>query len=388
MDVVYLDNNATTKPAPEVVAAMLPYFEEFYGNPSSVHRFGQRARQALDEARGQLAGLVGCAETELSFTGGGTETVNMAIRGILAARAPRRKIVISSVEHSATRELCQQLARDGAAEVVTLDVDVNGDLDLDALASHVTEAETALVSLLWANNETGVLFPVQRIAALCRERRVPFHCDGTQAVGKVTIDVAALGIDAMSFASHKFHGPKGVGALFARRGLRLRPMVIGGPQEHGRRGGTENVPGIVGMGKAAELARAALGDLGTRVRQMRDRLETTILRDIGQTRVNGANAAGGRVPNTTNIGFARLEAEAILLLLSEQGICASAGAACSSGSLEPSHVLKAMRIDPIYAHGSIRLSLSKFTTEAEIDRTLTVLPGVIAKLRAVLPVGV
>jgi cysteine desulfurase len=388
MDVVYLDNNATTRPAPEVVAAMAPYFAEFYGNPSSVHRFGQRARQALDEARGQLAALVGCAESELSFTGGGTETVNMAIRGILAARAPRRKIVISSVEHSATRELCQQLARDGAADVVTLDVDVNGELDFDALSSQVTEAQTAVVSLLWANNETGVLFPVQRIAALCRERRVPFHCDGTQAVGKVAIDVAGLGIDAMSFASHKFHGPKGVGALFARRGLRLRPMVIGGPQEHGRRGGTENVPGIVGMGKAAELAKAALGDLGTRVRGMRDRLESSILRDIGQTRVNGANAAGGRVPNTTNVGFARLEAEAILLLLSEQGICASAGAACSSGSLEPSHVLKAMRIDPIYAHGSIRFSLSKFTTEAEIDRTLAVLPGVIGKLRAVLPVGV
>jgi cysteine desulfurase len=389
MDVVYLDNNATTKPAPEVVAAMLPYFQELYGNPSSVHRFGQRARQALDVARGQLAALVGCAESELSFTGGGTETVNTAIRGILAARAPRRKIVTSSVEHSATRELCQQLSRDGVADIVTLEVDVDGRLDLDALASQVNDADTALVSLLWANNETGVLFPVQKIAALCRERRVPFHCDGTQAVGKIPIDVAAMGIDAMSFASHKFHGPKGVGALFARRGLRLRPMVIGGPQEHGRRGGTENVPGIVGMGKAAELAKAALGDLSTRVRGMRDRLETSILRDITQARLNGAHGdPGDRVPNTTNIGFARLEAEAILLLLSEQGVCASAGAACSSGSLEPSHVLKAMRIDPIYAHGSIRFSLSKFTTDAEIDRALAVLPGAISKLRAVLPVGV
>jgi cysteine desulfurase len=390
MDVVYLDNNATTQPAPEVVAEMLPYFQEFYGNPSSIHRFGQRARQALDIARGQLAALVGCAESELSFTGGGTETVNTAIRGILAARGPaRRKIVTSSIEHSATRELCQQLSRDGVADIVTLDVDVDGRLDLDFLASHVNDADTALVSLLWANNETGVLFPVQKIAALCRERRVPFHCDGTQAVGKVPIDVTAMQIDAMSFASHKFHGPKGVGALFARRGLRLRPLVIGGPQEHGRRGGTENVPGIVGMGKAAELAKSALPDLSTRVRALRDRLETSILRDISQTRINGAHAdPQDRVPNTTNIGFARLEAEAILLLLSEQGICASAGAACSSGSLEPSHVLKSMHIDPLYAHGSIRFSLSKFTTDAEIDRALAVLPGVISKLRAVLPVGV
>ena len=378
----YLDNNATTKPAPEVVAAMLPFLEEFYGNPSSVHRFGQRSRQAIDEARGHLAALVGCSEAELSFTGGGTEAVNTAIRGILATRLPRKRIVISSVEHSATRELCQQLAREGC-EVVTVDVDETGSLDLDQLAANMND-ETALVAMMWANNETGVLFPIDRIAAICREKRVPYHCDGTQAVGKIPVNLSSLGIDAMSFASHKFHGPKGVGSLFVRRGLRVRSLIVGGPQERGRRGGTENVPGIVGMGKAADLALAALPRMAA-VASLRDRLEQTILRTIPKSRVNGRTDV--RLPNTSNIGFCQLEAEAILLLLSEQGVCASAGAACSSGSLEPSHVLKAMRIDPKFAHGAIRFSLSRYTTDAEIDRTLSVLPNVVDRLRAVLPVS-
>jgi cysteine desulfurase len=382
MDVVYLDNNATTKPAPDVVAAMLPYLTEWYGNPSSVHRFGQRARQGIDEARAQLAALIGSADAELMFTGGGTEAVNTAVRGLLAARAPRKRIVTTTVEHSATRELCAQLAKEGA-EVVELPVDSTGALDLDRLATAVTD-EPALVTTMWANNETGVLFPVDRIAATCKARRVPYHCDGTQAVGKISVDVAELGVDAMSFASHKFHGPKGVGALFARRGLRVRPLLIGGPQERARRGGTENVPGIIGMGKAAELARAALPEMA-RVARQRDRLEREILARIPDTHVNGRTDA--RLPNTTNIGFTRLEAEAILLLLSEQGVCASAGAACSSGSLEPSHVLRAMNIDPKVAHGAVRFSLSRYTTDAEIDRALEVLPRVIDRLRAVLPVG-
>jgi cysteine desulfurase len=382
MDVTYLDNNATTKPAPEVVAAMLTYLTEFYGNPSSIHRFGQRSRQALDEARAQVAALIGCADSELFFTGGGTEAINTAIRGHLALRAPRKKISISSVEHSATRELCAQLAIEGA-QIVVIDVDVTGTLDFDRLTAEVTE-DTALVSIMWANNETGVLFPVERIAALCKSRHVPYHCDGTPAVGKIPVDVHALGIDAMSCASHKFHGPKGVGALYTRRGLRIRPLIIGGPQEHSHRGGTENVPGIVGMGKAAEIAKAALPQMA-HVATLRDRLERTILSTIENSRVNGRTDT--RLPNTTNIGFSRLEAEAILLLLSEQGICASAGAACSSGSLEPSHVLQAMHIDPRTAHGAIRFSLSRYTTEADIDRALQTLPKVIDRLRAVLPVG-
>jgi cysteine desulfurase len=381
MDLVYLDNNATTKPDPRVVEAMLPYLSEWYGNASSVHRLGQRSRQAIDEARNQVSQLIHCSDAELQFTGGGTESVNTAIRGLLAARAPRKRIVTSSVEHSATRELCAQLAKEGA-EVVEIAVDSQGTLDMDALAGAVTD-ETALVSMLWANNETGVLFPVDQIVSICKSRRVPFHCDGTQAVGKIPVDVATLGFDAMSFAAHKFHGPKGVAALFIRRGTRMRPLIIGGPQERGRRGGTENVPGIVGMGVAAMLAKESLPQM-SQVAQLRDRLERQILEQIDATYVNGRTDQ--RLANTTNISFAQLEAEAILLLLSEQGICASAGAACSSGSLEPSHVLRAMKIDEKIAHGAVRFSLSHFTTDAEIDRALEVLPGVIRKLRAVLPV--
>ena len=359
MDLVYLDNNATTKPAPQAVEAMLPYLTEWYGNPSSVHRFGQRARQAIDEARAQIAALVHCA-----------------------ARAPRKRIVTTTVEHSATRELCAQMGKEGA-EVIEVPVDVRGVLDMDALRQAITD-DTAVVTIMWANNETGVLFPVEEIASICRAKRVPFHCDGTQAVGKIPIDLATAGIDAMSFASHKFHGPKGIGALFTRRGVRIRPLLIGGPQERGRRGGTENVPGIVGMGKAAELAAQMLPEM-TRVAAMRDRLESRILAVIETASVNGRTDQ--RLPNTTNIGFARLEAEAILLLLSEQGVCASAGAACSSGSLEPSHVLKAMHIDEKIAHGAIRFSLSRYTTDAEVERALEVLPKVIGRLQRVLPVG-
>lgn len=382
MDLVYLDNNATTRPAPQVVEAMLTYLTTWYGNPSSVHRFGQRARQAIDEARGQVALAIGCADSEVLFTGGGTEAINSAIRGILASRAPRKRIVISSVEHSATRELCAQLGREGA-EIVEIPVDSQGTLDSDALRNALND-DVALVSIMWANNETGVLFPAEAIARMCRERRVPFHCDGTQAVGKLPVHVTDLGLDAMSFAAHKFHGPKGVGAVFLRRGLRFRPLIIGGPQERDRRGGTENVPGIVGLGKAIELAVAALPDMA-RVAALRDRLEREILARIEDSHVNGRTDQ--RIANTTNVGFARLEAEAILLLLSERGICASAGSACSSGSLEPSHVLQAMHIDNRIAHGAIRFSLSHETTDAEIDRALEVLPEVIAKLRAVLPVA-
>jgi cysteine desulfurase len=381
MDVVYLDNNATTKPAPEAVAAMLPYLTEFYGNPSSVHRFGQQSRHAMDEARGQVAALVNCTESEISFTGGGTESINTAIRGLLALRSPRKKIVTTTVEHSATRELCVQLAKDGA-QIVEIPVDPQGALDREKFVESLGD-DVALATMMWANNETGVIFPVQWIAEICRSHRVPFHCDATQAVGKVLTDFHAMQFDAASFASHKFHGPKGVGAMFIRRGVRIRPLIIGGPQERNRRGGTENVPGIVGMGKAADLAKQTLSQM-SRIAEMRDRLENGILESIDQTHVIGG---GERLPNTTNIGFERLEAEAILLLLSEQGICASAGAACSSGSLEPSPILRAMGIDDKIGHGAIRFSLSRYTTDAEIDRTLDVLPGMINRLRAVLPVG-
>jgi len=383
MDFTYLDNNATTQPAPEVVDAINDALTQNWANPNSVHRFGQMARRLVDESRASVARLIGCQDAELFFTGCGTESVNTAIRGLLLGRTPRRKIITSSVEHSATREFVASLGRDGF-EIVSIDVDQSGHLDLDSFTKHLND-DVALVSLMWANNETGVLFPIKQLAALCKEKKIPIHTDMTQCVGKISVDVVDLGVDCASFAAHKFHGPKGVGALYTRRGVRLRPYIIGGPQERGRRGGTENVPGIVGMGVSARLAREHLGEMDL-VREKRDRLESNILERIPDSRVNGDRI--NRVPNTTNIGFAKLQAEAILLLLSEQGICASAGAACSSGSLEPSHVLKAMNIDPVYAFGAIRFSLSRFTTDAEIDRCLNVLPTVIEKLRKVMPMGV
>ena len=383
MDLVYLDNNATTKPAPEVVEAMLPYLTDCYGNASSVHRFGQMSRQAIDRARGQVAERIGCGEGELVFTGGGTESINTALRGLLLSRAPRKQILTTAVEHSAVRELCKHVTRDGI-EVLEIPVDQNGHLDMDRFRSVLSD-ETALVTIMWANNETGVIFPVMEIAEACKSAGVPFHCDATQAVGKIPVDLKTVPIDAMSFAGHKFHGPKGVGGLFVRRGVRIRPLMIGGPQERGRRGGTENVPGIVGLGRAAELAGECL-KAGEPIGAMRDRMEQSILHAIPDSHVIGD--VFNRVPNTANIAFARLEAEAILLLLSEQNICASAGSACSSGSLEPSPVLRAMGVPDRIAHGAIRLSLSRYTTDAEIDRVVEVLPTVIDRLRAVLPVSV
>ena len=295
---------------------------------------------------------------------------------------PRKRIVTSTVEHSATRELCADLARNGT-DIVTVNVNQKGEIDLDHLASVVTD-EAALVSLLWANNETGVIFPVEAVARLCTDRKVPFHCDATQAVGKLPTDVKLLGIDALRLAAHKFHGPKGVGLYYARRGLKIRSMVVGGPQEGGRRGGTENVPGIVGAGVAASLALESLPKMAE-IARLRDRLEQGILAAIDGAVVNGSRI--NRLANTTNISFPRLEAEAILLLLSERGIAANAGAACSSGSLEPSPVILAMGIEEKLAHGAVRFSLSRYTTEAEIERTLRVMPEVIGRLRAVLPIG-
>lgn len=380
---VYLDNNATTRVCSEAVEAMVPYLREWYGNPSSVHRFGQRARQAIDVARGQVAELVGASEGEIVFTGGGTESINTAIRSLLVARAPRKKIVISAVEHSATRELCAQLAREGVAEVVEIGVDRLGRLDEELLGRELSD-EVALVSLIWGNNETGVVWDLGRVVERCRgEGRVPLHVDGTQCVGKIAVDVRGLGAEMVSFASHKFHGPKGVGGLYVRKGVRLRPGVIGGPQEKGRRGGTENVAGIVGMGVAAEVARRRLPEMGLRVAALRDRLERGLVERAGGV-VNGDREH--RLPNTTNVSFERLEAEAILLLLSERGVCASAGAACASGSLEPSHVLRAMGIEGRVAHGAVRFSLSRETTEGEVEETLRVVPEVVERLRRVLPV--
>ncbi|HUO10591.1 MAG TPA: aminotransferase class V-fold PLP-dependent enzyme [Phycisphaerae bacterium] len=387
---IYLDNNATTQMDPAVREAMLPYLGELYGNPSSTHRFGQESRQALEKSRHQVAGLLGCDVRELIFTSGGTESDNAAIHGLLAVRAAggaRKVIVTSSVEHSAVRTPVQALAKSGYT-VVEIGVDGRGALDLERLSGVLAErgAEVALVSIMWANNETGVLFDVARIGAICREHAVPLHVDGVQAVGKIGFALRDLPIDVFSVSAHKFHGPKGVGALYVRRGARWQPWIRGGPQERDRRGGTENVAGIVGMGVAAELAGRALANGGEweRVAGLRDALERGILERIPDSHVNGDPAK--RLANTTNIGFAGLEAEAILLLLSEQDVCASAGAACSSGSLEPSHVLRAMALPDRVAHGAVRFSLSRRTSEADVRGALEVLPGVIERLRATLPV--
>jgi cysteine desulfurase len=381
MDPIYLDSNATTRPAPEVVRAMADMLEHDWANPSSAHRLGQRARAKLDEAREQVATLINCAPSELFFTGCGTEAINTAIRGLLLARQPRRRIVTSQVEHSATREMCQQLARDGY-EIVELGVNDQGEIDLMHFMDIVDD-QCALVTLMWANNETGVIWPVEGMAEYCRKQKVPIHVDATQAVGKIPVDVAKAQVDCASFAAHKFHGPKGVGALYTRKGVRLRPWLIGGPQERGRRGGTENTAGIVGMGAAAKVASDSLAQM-PRVKQLRDGFESRLLSTIPQTAINGGLTA--RLPNTSNVGFAALSAEAILLSLSEKGVCASAGAACSSGSLEPSHVLKAMNVNHRYAHGAIRFSLSRYTTQEEVDHTLAVLGPIIQKLRSVMPV--
>ncbi len=382
MGMIYLDNNATTKPASEVVAAVGRVLAEDFANPSSVHLPGQQARKAVDDARAQVCRLIGCQGSELFFTSGGTESINTAIHGLLRVRGPRTKIIISAVEHSATQGACEVAKAEGAS-VVEIGVDHDGLLDMDHLRRELS-ADAALVSMMWANNETGVLFDVAAIGEECRKAKVPFHCDATQAVGKIAVDVKSLPVDALSFAGHKFHGPKGIGGLYVRRGQRMASLVSGGPQERGRRGGTENVPGIVGLGIAAELARERLPEM-RRVAELRDKLEQGILSSIPETYVNGSRE--NRLPNTSNIGFSRIESEAILMLLSERGVCASAGAACSSGSLEPSHVLRAMAIDPKVAHGAIRFSLSRYTTDDEITQTLSLIGPVIDRLRAVLPVG-
>ncbi len=383
MRLTYLDNNATTQPDPQVVAEMTTYLTEIWSNPSSAHRFGQRARHGVDIARERLAELVHVDANDIWFGGGGTEIVNTHIRTLLASRSPRKKIVTSTIEHAATRELTTQLEREGY-EVVRIEVDRQGELDIVQLIDKVDD-ETAMVSMMWANNETGVVFPVDQIVEICHGAGVPFHTDATQIIGKIDVDFRAAGVDCATFAAHKFHGPKGIGIGYVRKGLRVRPLVLGGPQERNRRGGTENVPGIVGAGKAAELAKAHFADM-PRVRAMRDRLENAILTTIADSHVNGHRQH--RTPNTANIAFARLQSEAILLLLSEQGICCSAGAACSSGSLEPSHVMRAMKVPDIIAHGAIRFSLSRFTTDEDVDHCLSVLPQAIDKLRAVLPMAV
>lgn len=379
MNVIYLDNNSTTRVAPEVVAAMTPYWREQFGNPSSIHRVGQAARHAVEVAREQVAALIGAKPRDIVFTGGGTEADNLAILGTLASYPAKRHIVTTPVEHVAVHSLCERLEKEGYA-VSWLSVDQRGDLSPDELRAALRD-DTALVSVMHANNETGVIFPIEEIAAVCAERGVPLHVDAVQTAGKLPIDVVRLGANLLSLSAHKIHGPKGVGALYIGRKTRLRNQLVGGHQERDVRPGTENVAGIVGFGEAARLAHERVRSGGWKtVADLRDELEREILAAVPTARVIGGECP--RTPNTTNIAFESLEAEAILISLSEQGVCASSGAACSSGSLEPSHVLSAMGIDERLAHGAIRLSLSTETTREEIREAVHVVRRVVDKLAA------
>jgi cysteine desulfurase len=381
MKTVYLDNNATTKVAPEVLEAMLPYFSDLYGNPSSMHAFGGQVAKSLREARERVAALIGAATEEIIFTSCGTESDNAAIRSALVAHPDRRHIITSRVEHPAIKALVAHLATRGY-RVTELPVDKNGLLDMDQYAESLTP-DTAVVSLMWANNETGVIFPVEKAAALARERGIPFHTDAVQATGKIPFSMGGNAVDMLSFSGHKLHAPKGIGVLYVRKGTRFSPFLIGGHQERGRRGGTENTPSIIGLGKACELAARHLQTENQAVRRLRDRLESALLARIPNARVNGDVQA--RLPNTSNISFEFVEGEAILLLMNEYGLCASSGSACTSGSLQPSHVLRAMGVPFTMAHGSIRFSLSIYTTEEEVDFTIEKLPPIIERLRSMSP---
>ena len=378
---IYVDNNATTRVAPEVVEEMSPYFSEFYGNPSSMHFFGGQVQRKVEEARERMAGLLGARVEEIIITSCGTESDNTAILSTLRSNPDKRHVVTTRVEHPAVKNLVGQLKRQGYS-ITELAVDRNGLLSMEEVSRAITE-ETAIVSVMWANNETGVLFPVEEIAALANKRGAVFHTDAVQAVGKIPINLAESQIDMLSVSGHKLHAPKGIGALYVRRGTRFSPFVIGGHQEEGRRGGTENVPYIIGLGKACGLAASDLEEKSRRVRGLRDKLENGLLEQIPNSMVNGDREQ--RLPNTSSVSFEYVEGESILLKLSDHGICASSGSACTSGSLEPSHVLRAMGVPFTAAHGSIRFSLSSYNTEEEIDYILKVMPPIIEELRAISP---
>jgi len=375
--VIYLDNNATTRVAEEVIAEMLPYLTTYYGNASSMHNFGGVLRHKIDQARQSAAQLLHCEPDEIIFTSGGTESDNTAIRGALALDQTKRHIITSRVEHPAVRSTCRELQREGY-RLTELGVDRLGRLNLDELDRSISD-DTALVSIMYANNESGVVFPMEQIAQICQSYGVHLHTDAVQAAGKLPINLAETPIDMLSLSGHKLHAPKGVGALFIRRGTAVAPFMVGGHQEFGKRAGTENVPSIIGLGKACELTREHLQEENGLVRALRDKLEEGLLRDCLDAHVNGDREI--RLPNTTNISFDYVEGEAILLLLDRLGICASSGSACTSGSLEPSHVLRAMGVPFTSVHGSIRFSLSRYNTAEEIDTVIREMPGIIRRLR-------
>lgn len=381
---IYLDNNATTKIDEQVLEAMMPYFKEHYSNPSSIYSFGGIAQKAVAEAREQIKDFVNAkSDKEIFFTASGSEAANTAIRGVLDADKSKKHIITTKVEHPCVLNLYQMLEKQDY-RVDYIDVNSHGELDLDELGNAI-RPDTALVSCMWANNETGVIFPIDKVSQIVKSKNkdTKIFVDAVQVAGKIPIDVQAIDIDLLGISGHKFHAPKGVGALYVKSGTLFSPLIIGGHQERGKRAGTENVPYIVGIGKAAQLAKEGLEYESTEVRRLRDKLECTILKTIFNSRLNSGFV--NRVPNTTNIGFEYIEGELILLHLSDFGICASSGSACTSGSLEPSHVLKAMGVPFTALHGSIRFSLSRFTTEKEIDLVLAVMPRVIEKLIKISP---
>jgi cysteine desulfurase len=379
--VTYLDNNATTRPDERVVAAMLPLLTEHYANPSSGHRLGTQAAAEVEQARTRVARLIGARDSEIVFTSGGTEADNAALRGVLAATPAKRHFVISAVEHHAILETAERLEEEGAT-VTRLGVDRQGRLDLDALAAAIRD-DTVLISIMLANNETGVIFPLGEVSRIAQQRGVPVHTDAVNALGKIPVSVDELGVSLLSLSSHKIYGPKGVGALYIRRGTPFRAWQSGGGQEGGRRGGTLNAPGIVGLGVACQILSEQGATDRARVQKLRDRLETELRRRFAEARIIGAGSE--RLPNTTLVCFPGLSAQAVLISLSEAGICASGGAACSSGAVEPSHVLKAMGIRGYTGQGAVRFSLGRFNTEADLDRLFAELPVAVEKVAAIGP---
>ena len=381
MKTIYFDNNATTAVAPEVREAILPYLNEFYGNPSSMHTFGGQVADAVESARETMANLLGASPDEIIFTSCGSESDNAAIWSAIQTQPEKRHLITTRVEHPAILSVMQHWERQGY-RVTYLGVDNKGRLDLDEYAAALTP-DTALASIMFANNEVGNIYPIQRMAEMAKEKGVLFHTDAVQAVGKTPIDLAHLPADMLSLSGHKLHAPKGIGVLYVRKGVRFRPFLRGGHQEKGRRAGTENVPYIVGLGAAAKLAADHMQEERVNVALLRDRLEQGLLEQIPDCMVNGD--VENRLPNTTNIAFKNVEGEAILLMLDRLGVCASSGSACTSGSLEPSHVLRAMGVPFTYAHGSIRLSLSRYSTQEEVDYVIENFPGVIKTLRMISP---
>ncbi len=381
MKTIYFDNNATTKVAEEVLEEMRPLFCELYGNPSSMHTFGGQIGRKIRQARERVAGLLGCEPSEIIFTSCGTESDNTAIKGTLAAVPNKRKIITTRVEHPAVLAVCRELANHGYT-VVELGVDKQGRLDWRQLEEQIDD-DTAVVTIMYANNETGVVFPIERIVEIVSGKGVVFHTDAVQVVGKMPLNLSKSKIDLLSLSGHKLHGPKGVGVLYVRKGTRISPFMLGGHQEEGRRAGTENVPGIVGLGKACELAAETIEEENSKVKYLRDKLEDAILERCPDCELNGDK--DNRLPNTTNISFEYIEGEAILLMLDKYGICASSGSACTSGSLEPSHVLRAMGVPFTAAHGSIRFSLSRYNTEEEVDYTIEKMPEIVNRLRELSP---